>query len=220
LAGISLLHRDWNRMIIEYLVDGERREAPESLETWVNLLDLADAAAAASGRAVTAVRCNGVVQPSFRAAEAAARSVATMGRIEIDTADASVRLEQTIAMARQSLTVLASSAVRTAGRFHAGDGEAAGHDLGGLIEAIRSLTVLTGAIASVIDLRRGGHGAVQMADGTDVTVAVSRALRDLVECQTRQDWTRTAWCLERDLAPAVLRWQALFDRFDRLREAA
>lgn len=206
--------------MIEYLVDGERRMAPESLRTWGNLLDFADAAVAASGRAVTAVRCNGVVQPSFRAAGAAARSVADMGKIEIETADASALLDQTITMARQSLTVLASSAVRTASRFHAGEGTAAGNDLAGLIEAIRSLTVLTGAIAEVIDLRRAGHGAVPMADGTDVTVAVSRALQDLVECQTRQDWSRTAWCLERDLAPAVLRWQALFDRFDRLREAA
>lgn len=206
--------------MIEYRVDSERREAPDSLKTWGNLLDMVDAELAATGRAVTGVRCNGVVQPSFRAAAAAARSVATMGRIEIETDDASALLERTITMARQSLTVLASSAVRTASRFHAGDGEAAGNDLRGLIEAIRSLTVLTGAIAEVIDLRRAGHGAVQMADGTDVTTAVSQALHDLIDCQTRQDWVRTAWCLERDLAPAVLRWQALFDRFDHLREAA
>lgn len=204
----------------DYRVDGDRREAPESLETWGNLLDLVDAQLAPLGRTVTAVRCNGVVQPSFRAAAAASRSVAAMGRIEIETDDASALLERTITMARQSLTVLASSAIRTAGRFHAGDGEAAGNDLRGLIEAIRSLTVLTGAIAEVIDLRRAGHGAVQMADGTDVTTAVTRALHELIECQGREDWVRTAWCLERDLAPAVLRWQALFDRFDRLREAA
>lgn len=206
--------------MLEYVVDGERREAPDSLETWGNLLDWVDNRVATTGRAVTVLRCNGVVEPSFWAAAAAARSVATMGKIEIETADASALLEQTIAMARESLTVLASSAVRAAGRFHAGDGEAACNDLRGLIEAIRSLTTLTGAIAEVIDLRRAGHGAVPMVEGTEVTAAVSQALHDLTECQARQDWIRTAWCLERDLAPAVLRWQALFDRFDRLREAA
>ncbi len=139
-----------------------------------------------------------------------------MGRIEIETDDASALVERTITMARQSLTVLASSAVRTASRFHAGDGEAAGNDLRGLIEAIRSLTILTGAIANVIELRRAGRGTVHVADGTDVTTAVSRALHDLMDCQARQDWIRTAWCLERDLAPAMLQWQALFDRFDLL----
>lgn len=206
--------------MIEYVLDGEARQAPDSLETWGKLLDFVETAVAQRGRAVTAVRCNGVVQPSFRGGGAATRSVAMMGRIEIETTDAGALLEETIAMARTSLGVLASSAVRTAGRFQAGDANAAGTELARLVDAIKSRTVLTGAVADVIDLRRAGKGAVQSAGGADVTAAVGAALRELAECQNREDWGRMAWCLERHLAPAVLRWKALFDRFDQLREAA
>lgn len=206
--------------MIEFVIDGEPRQGPDSLETWGKLLDFVETAAGRAGRAVTAVRCNGVVQPSFRAPGTATRPVAIMGRIEFETSDAGALLEETIAMARNSLGVLASSARRTAGRFQAGDAQGAGADLARLVDAIRALTVLTGAVADVIDLRRAGKGAVQSAGGTDVTAAVGAALRELAECQSEQDWTRTAWCLEQHLAPAVLRWQALFDRFNRLREAA
>jgi hypothetical protein len=143
-----------------------------------------------------------------------------MSRSDTWTTEPAVLLEDTISTARQSLVVLASSAVRIAGRFRAGEAEVAAGDLRGLVEAIRYLTELTRAIAEVIDLRQTGASTVQTADGAGPTAAMRQALHQLVDCQARQDWNQTAWCLEHALAPAVIGWQGIFDRFDRQRAAA
>lgn len=202
-----------------YLLDGETRALPDSSKTWGNFLDAIDRALSARGRAVTVVRWNGVAAPSFRDEEAARRTLADLGSIEIESRDAQALLAETMGAARESIGVLARSATRLGAQFRL-DADRGHLDLKELIEAIRTLTVLTSAIADVVALQAPPARAAasrQALDSGDVARGVGAALRALLDCQARCDWPHLADCLEQDLAPAVGRWHELFDRLDAVR---
>lgn len=139
-----------------------------------------------------------------------------MGNIEIESSTASRLLADTMTTARNSIGLLESTITRVAIRFR-DDPAAANHELGELVEAVRGLTVLTGAMADVITLETGRQTAVPAAD---ITHPVGTALRALKAWQAVEDWERTAICLEEELRPSIRRWHALFDRLEELREAA
>ena len=139
-----------------------------------------------------------------------------MGNVEIAGSSASRLLEDTMTTARNSIGLLENTITRVAMKFR-DDPAAASQELGELVEAVRGLTVLTGAMADVITLETGRH--VTVAAG-DITLPVSTALRALKAWQAVEDWERTAICLEEELRPSVRRWHALFDRLEELREAA
>lgn len=201
----------------EYLLDDEPKTTDDSQNVWGKLLDAVDRDLEARGRAVSAVRFQGVDQPTFRSADLARRPIATVGRIEITTSDAATLLSDTIATARRSIPVLSGSAAHLAAEFRGSDPQQASRRLPELVDALRTLTVLTAAIAEVVDLRSHGRPPLYAAD---VTEAVGDALHELLEGQAAQDWPRAADCLDRDLAPAIARWQTIFDRLDEGRVAA
>lgn len=118
--------------------------------------------------------------------------------------------------ARTSIGLLESTITRVAITFR-NDPATANRELGELVEAVRALTVLTGAMADVITLETGRQSMVQ---ASDITNPVGAALRVLRTWQTLEDWNRTALCLEEELRPAIRRWHELFDRLEVLREAA
>lgn len=202
-----------------YLLDGETCATPDSSKTWGNLLDDTDQTLSARGRAVTVVRWNGVATPSFRDADAARRTLAELGNIEIESRDARSLLAETIASARESIGVLSRSATRLGAQFRL-DADRGHLDLKELIEAIRTLTVLTSAIADVVALQAPPARAAasrEALDSGEVARGVGAALGLLLECQARRDWPHLADCLEQRLAPAVGRWHELFDRLDAVR---
>ena len=201
----------------EYQLDGDRRSAADSLKTWGNLLNRVETGLASRGRAVTAVRFDGVARPSFRAEEESRRRLVNMGNIEMDSNTAAALLAETMTAARSSIGVLAAGSARLAVQFRTGDPLRANKELGRLIEAVRTLTVLTAAIADVVSLQSKGRETLHAAD---VTGPVGAAVRNLVTCQSREDWTATADCLQYALGPAIARWHRLFDRLQELREAA
>lgn len=140
----------------------------------------------------------------------------TMGRIEREGSGASRLIQDTLSTARGSIELLELSITRVAIKFRE-DPETANRELGELVEAVRGLTVLTGAMADVITLETGRQSTVHAAD---ITTPVGVALQTLRTWQTLEDWKKTALCLEEELRPAIRRWHALFDRLEELREAA
>lgn len=171
-----------------------------------------------NGSLVTAVRCDRVVGPSVHDPSGSVRalpSVRTRGT-GLHGSPASGLVADTMATARTSLGLLESTITRVALRFRE-DPLAASRELGELVQAVRALTVLTGAMADVITLETGRHSTVH---ASDITNPVGAALRSLLAWQTLEDWNRTALCLEEDLRPAIRRWHELFDRLEALREAA
>lgn len=168
-----------------------------------------------NGHLVTAVRCDRVVRPSVHEPGALARSLAIAGT-GLGRSQASGLVADTMSTARNSIGLLESTITRVAMRFRE-DPPAANHELGELVEAVRALTVLTGAMADVITLETGRQSAVH---ASDITHPVGAALQSLRGWQTLEDWNRTALCLEEDLRPSIRRWHELFDRLEELREAA
>ncbi|MGE3507433.1 MAG: hypothetical protein AB7N65_00940 [Vicinamibacterales bacterium] len=199
-----------------YELDRERQWAPDSRQNWGDLLKAVERRLRLRGRIVTVVRFAGVVQPSFRDHQDLQRGLATMGRIEIESSSASRLLADTMTTARESIGLLETTITRVALTFRE-DPEAATRELVELVEAVRALTVLTGAMADVITLETGRATLVRAAD---ITAPVGAALRALRAWQAVEDWSRTAICLEEELRPAIRRWHALFDRLEEQREAA
>jgi hypothetical protein len=213
----------------DYLLDGEPQTTAVSLNSWGKLLEAVDRRLDGQGRAVSAVRFWGVDQPSFRSEGLARRHIATLGKIEIATSDAAELLAETIAMARRSIPALSGSAAKLAAELRGSDPARASRRLTELVDALRTLTVLTAAIAEVVDVHGTGHhpfrapgvNAVVTDDVThDVTDAVGDALHTLIEGQAAHDWMRAADCLDGALAPAIARWPLLFDRLEDRRVAA
>lgn len=165
--------------------------------------------------AVTAVRCDGVVAPSVHEPDRPSRP-AIRARAAQERQQTSTLVANTMTTARTSIGLLESTITRVAITFR-NDPATANRELGELVEAVRALTVLTGAMADVITLETGRQSMVQ---ASDITNPVGAALRVLRTWQTLEDWNRTALCLEEELRPAIRRWHELFDRLEVLREAA
>lgn len=192
------------------LVNGEPKIVDSGLKTWGNLLEAVEANATAERRAVTAVRFDGVDQPSFRRADVLERTLTTVNAIEIETVDRTRLLRATLGQAGSSLPVLAASACQAAVAFRGRDLDAAHAQLTSLVEAVRTLTILTVATATASgteleDLPCG------VGSGADVLGGVGVALDAMAQGQSGRDWPAVADALENDLAPALMQWGVVFD---------
>lgn len=196
--------------MVECVVNGELKSIDSGLKTWGDLLEELDLTAAAERRAVTAVRFDGVDQPSFRRAKLLALPLDSVDAIDIEIDDRVRLLRATLGQAGNSLPVLAASACRTAVAFRGPDLANAHEQLSSLVEAVRTLTILTvaSATASGTELEDLACG---VGSGADVLGVVGVALDSMSHRQDGRDWRAVADTLENDLAPALLQWGVVFD---------
>lgn len=191
-------------------VDDVPRILAAAAKTWGDLLEILDRELAARRRGVTAVRFDGVDQPSFRAPAERARPLRSLRTIDIATEDAGTLLAGTLAVGRDSVAVIAAHADEVAAAFRRQELVDANLKLSMLLDALRMLTTLTATIATAtgIDLAAVGDGEQTAAESLD---AVRRSLETLVGIQEQQRWADTAACLSGTLRPAIVRWAAVFD---------
>jgi len=196
--------------MFEILVNRQPKTFSSGLETWGELLEELDLDCEAARHTVTEVRFDGVDQPSYRSLDLASRPLAAMTRIEVEMVDRTRLLRSTLGTAGSSLPVLAASACRAAASFRGHDLAGAHQQLTALIEAVRTLTILTVASATAAgteleDLPCGANS------GSDVLGGVGVALDSLAQWQQGRDWTAVADGLEYDLAPALMQWGVVFE---------
>lgn len=183
-------------------------DLPESLDfrpkTWGDLLDRLDARLAIDRHVVTAVRFDGVDQPSFRAPAATALALAGIARVDVDAEAASALLRASLDAAADSLPELVTGVRITAAALRSGAPDAPLH-LSALVSALQSLVALTVATATAADLT---HGTTCGADPelTDAGVALSTVLTTIIDQQTRGDAAALAGTLDHHLAPIVAGW--------------
>lgn len=201
----------------DYLVN----DIPESLdfrpETWGELLAAVDRRVGRERRVVTAVRFDGVDQPSFRHEGQTDVPLDGIARIDIDADEAVALLCAAVDAAAASLPDLVAGVRTTAAALRRRTPEAM-TELGTLIAALQSLVALTVAAGTAADLSFGNDATAEAA----VTAACTRieaALRSLVVRQTDGDWTALANALDDQLAPAVAGWTDVLTPI-RLRAAA
>jgi hypothetical protein len=195
---------------LECLLDETPVAVDSGLKTWGDLLETVDRELARVRRAVTAVRFDGVDQPSFRDDALASRPLTALGRIEADSLDTRTLLHNTLSVAANGLAVLTEGAHRVAGAFRAADAAAANAELVTLVDGVRSLMTLTAAIAAAadVDLESLACGA---ATGAHAIVSVSDALETLLAWQQTRDRDAIADGLDLELAPALAGWRDLLD---------
>ncbi len=184
-------------------------------ETWGQLLETLDRSLVANRRVVTAVRFDGVDQPSFRSGALATAELARIARVDIDAEDAATLLSTAVTAAADSLPGLVTGVRMTAAALRAGAAHA--HtDVVALVAAVQSLVALTAAAATAAHL---SMGETPGADPAVVNACgdLETALRALVAHQALEHWPALADALDADLAPAIAHWH---DVLEPIRERA
>ena len=176
-------------------------------ETWGELLEQLDRALGLERRVVTAVRFDGVDEPSFRTAAQTGRPLAAVTRVEVDAAAASRLLDDALGAAADSLPALAAGARVAAAAYRTGAADAHGQ-LTALIGAIQSLVALTTAAETAA---RATSGRAE-SPGDAVAASCRRAesaLVALIERHSRGDWSALADALDGELASSILDWHGV-----------
>jgi hypothetical protein len=199
--------------MLECLVNDQPRSLDSGLKTWGDVLSSLQPDLAEHQHAVTAVRFDGVDQPSFGSPELAGLPLGDLAQIEIETRDRRRVLKSTLGTAGSSLPQLAAAACRTASAFRSADLTGGHRQLAGLIECVRTLTLLTIASAAaggttLESLSCGSH------NGAYYLGRVAVALDSVAQGQESRDWSALADALENDLAPSLLQWGVVFEAMD------
>ena len=203
----------------ECLLDHTPEPFDSLLETWGELLETLDFELESAHRVVTSVRFEGVDQPSYRADDVRGRALASLAVVDVESAAADDLLLDTITTARDSVAVLAASAIRVADMFRGLNINEAHSCFGELADAIRQLTVLTATVATaaLVDLSSlscappGVLSSSEPESASQIIDGVGVGLQRLLVWQAAHDWVGAADCLEFDLAPALDRWSTVFD---------
>jgi hypothetical protein len=196
--------------MLECLVNEQPKSLHSGLKTWGDVLSQLEPELAEIRHSVTAVRFDGVDQPSFAAPELAEMSLRDLDRIEVETSDRQRLLRSTLGSAGASLPQLTAATCRTATAFRGDDLADAHRQLAGLVDCVRTLTLLTIASAAASGttlecLSCGSHS------GAYFLGRVAIALDVVSQAQDGQDWPDLADALENELAPALLHWGVVFE---------
>lgn len=190
------------------MADCRVNDMPEILdfrpETWGTLLAALDRRMGADRRVVTAVRFDGVDQPSFRHPDLAATALDRVARVDVEAEDAAALLRAAVDAACDSLPELVAGVGQTAAALRGDTADAQGQ-LGTLVAALQSLMTLTVAAGTAADISFGPDPAAE-----DVVrgacARIEAALATLVARQTDGNTRAVADALDDHLAPAVAGW--------------
>jgi hypothetical protein len=196
--------------MLECFVNNEPRSLDSGLKTWGDVLSALQPELVETQQSVTAVRFDGVDQPSFGSPEFDHTPLSSFASIEVETRDRTRVLQHTLTTAVDSLPRLAAACCRTAAAFRGSDLTDAHRQLSALVECVRTLTMLTIASAAAAgttldDLSCGPRSASHYLG--DVAVA----LDTLAQWQNGREWQALADALENELAPGLLHWSVIFE---------
>jgi hypothetical protein len=191
------------------LVNDEPQTAGNAHETWGDLLAWVDRYSADRGLLVTAVRLDGVDEPSFRERGLSDRTLAAVGVIEIDVATPASLVAESLDEALSGVAGLRTHALDVARRFRDSQLAFANTGLAELTQGLGTLVTLvdavSGAMGIAIDrVTLDGRAAFSVIDD------LGQPLVALTEAQTQRDWVTMADILEFDLEPAISRVAPLF----------
>jgi hypothetical protein len=184
-----------------------------SHKTWGDFLRDLDDGLDANRRVVTAVRFDGVDQPSFRTPELAELGLSSVKRLDVETDEADQVLSSTADTARAGIAVVTQNVREAADTFRGMDVGIANARLVEIADVIKQLTLLTTALTQAAGVNLGSLVCGEMS-GTDIVDAVGLQLEQLLTAQEARDWFAVADCLEFELAPALDSWRFVFDAIE------
>jgi hypothetical protein len=197
------------RGMARILVNNEAHTIEIDVNTWGDLLAWADRTSAAQGRLVTAVRLDGVDEPSFRDAALAARALDEVATVEFDVASPASLVAESVDEALSGLDGLRQHALDVARRFRGTRVVFANQGLAELIQGLRTLVSLVDALGGAMGLpietlTFDGRPALALIED------LGEPLASLGEAQAREDWVTVADILEFDVEPALARCHPFF----------
>jgi len=201
------------------LVNNETTSVENSLKTLGELLDWADRASAGRGQLVTAVRLDGVDEPSFRDETQAGRPLETVATVEFDAVEPAALVAQSVEDAREGLAGLRQHTLDVARRFR-------GTRVANANQGLAELTQGLGTLVSLVDTIGGALGIsleTLTANGRPVVAVIDDLAQPLVaigQAQAQEDWVTLADILEFDLEPALACCESLFDALSTLTRQA
>lgn len=192
------------------VVNGVEELTVGALDHWGQLLDHLDRHAAEHGNVLTAVRFDGVDQPSFRDSDSAVRPLAAFTLIEAESMSPTALLENSIDEAVTAARALASGAERVGDAFRGFDVSRANDDLQELAQGVGTLVALAEALSQAVGVSLDavacdGKSASGMVD------ALTSQIDELIKARESGDWITVADTIEYDLAPSLHRWPAVFE---------
>lgn len=201
------------------LVNDEPQSVGNVHETWGDLLAWADRFSAERGLVVTAVRLDGVGEPSFRCSRLSDRTLEGVAVVEIDAATPASVAAESLKEALAGVAGLRSHALDVARRFRGSKLAFAHTGLAELTQGLGTLVTLvdafSGAMGRAIDrVTLDGRPAFSLIDD------LGQPLVELTEAQHQQDWVTVADILEFDLEPAISHVAPLFTALAAVAEQA
>jgi hypothetical protein len=199
--------------MLRLITNGVEQSVENTPKSWLELLTRLDDAAVQQGHMVTAVRFDGVDEPTFRTPEVGAKRLLAVHQIEIETANPAVVIDESLAQGGAAVRVLESAAERLSAQLRTGRVEPLLSEFDEFVEATRSVAtiLITAAIGFGVELTdipwADRHAAVQLDELTALLIS-------LLDAKQAQDWATAADILEFDVHPLL---STCVDVFDDLR---
>jgi hypothetical protein len=192
------------------LVNGVEYTGETPCKHWGELLERLDTQCSVHGQVLTAVRFDGVDEPSFREPDQLSRPLAGLAVIEAESASPRQLFEDSLDEASAAARTLAQAAERVGGAFRGFEVTAAQGDLAELAQGMGTLVAIAQALGQGIgvELKAVTCGQVTGADMVDQLIAHADVL---IDAQQSEDWITVADVIEYDIAPALGQWPALFE---------
>jgi hypothetical protein len=194
--------------MMEIFVNDVPHALPQTPQTWGELLANLDDHAADAGLLLTTARFDGVEEPSFRDPEVTARRLASVNRVDVETAAPAAFLRECLIESIEPMKQAAHMATELSAIFR-------GHDLASGHEGLTALAVELRGLASLVAMLGGPLRIDLSAISTDGTTAaqqmeiLSAAVDSVVAAQESEDWLTVADVLEYDLEPSIRQWVKL-----------
>lgn len=192
------------------LVNGVEQPADSGRQQWGEVLEALDRQAGHAGLVLTAVRFDGVDQPSFRDPALASKPLQAVGSIEAESARPAVLLRNTVDEAISAARTLAAGAERVGGAFRGFDVSTATQELVEMARGLGTLVAIGQALGQALgvsleSVSYDGRTGRQMIE--DLTSQAD----SLINAQRDGDWITVADVIEYDIAPSLQQWPGLFE---------
>lgn len=177
---------------------------------WGELLTGLEESANQRGEVVTAVRFDGVDEPTFGQSAQSTRTLNDVALIELETATPADLLDDALAQGALAAEALSTAAGEIGTAFRGPDVTGANLRMAEFANGIQSIVWIlnTAAAARGVSLAlmesNGRAMSVQLAELTGQLIAI-------VEAQQAQDWLTVADILEYDFKPALQAWRPVFE---------
>jgi hypothetical protein len=196
--------------MLRILVNGTEQTADFACQHWGELLEHLDRRVAGDGQVLTAIRFDGVDQPSFRDPACAHLSLSGLGVIEAECVRPRVLIDNSVNEAIVAARTLAAGAARIGGVFRGFDVSSANHDLVEVAQGLGTLVAIVQALSQTLGV---GLGSVGCGDrtGSQMIADLTAQTDAIISAQQDEDWITVADVMEYDLAPALQQWPELFE---------